>query len=434
MKIYGSGLLLLFFILILSCSDDEITNTQPKEEKEEIPPEIVEKEIVGNILTNKTEGIQDHLFLVNDAKNDRVYLMNKKAEIEFEWELEHPIGNDCELLDNGQLLAILQAPEPKIPFGGYGGKIQLINPDFSIDWEYNLSSVNEIAHHDVEMLPNGNVLMIVWIKKTLEDAENAGYTGNSAIFPESIYEYNPNSKEVVWRWNSWDHIIQDQDPEKENFGNISESPGKIDINYNIVENGDIMHANGISYDPYKDLIYLSVNFYSEVWVIDHSTTTQEASTATGGNFGKGGDLVYRFGNPEAYKNTAGSRLFHNNHYPNLIQNGEKTNMLLFMNGNNIQQSSVFEFELPDTFKLNSNNDNEPKLIWEFTREDLYSEKVSGAELLSNDNVLISIGSSGAWEVNREGEVLWQFEGEGFYWRMYPYHINSQAIQNLNLDL
>ena len=30
-----------------------------------------------------------------------------------------------------------------------------------------------------------------------------------------------------------------------------------------------MHANGLYYDPERDVIFVSVNFYSEVWVVPH---------------------------------------------------------------------------------------------------------------------------------------------------------------------
>lgn len=381
-----------------------------------------------------TNEIIDHLFLINDAENNRVFLMNKDKKNVFEWQLESGIGNDCVLMENGKLLAILQADNPFIEFGGYGGKLQIINPDFSVEWEYIISDENQIAHHDIEMMPNGNILAIVWKRKSAEEAKKAGFKGNYAVYPESIVEINPESKQIVWEWNSWDHLIQDHDSTADNYGNIASNPSKIDINYSLVPNGDIMHANGLDYDPEEDLIYLSVNFFSEVWVIDHSTTTEIAKLDSGGRYNKGGDLVYRFGNPEAYQNLSGQRLFYHNHYPNLIvENGHKK-MLIFMNGYNNEKSSVYEFDLDILPELKENTDNEPNLLWEFSKPNLFSSKVSGAELLSNGNILITIGVSGIWEVNRKGDILWKFEEEGFFWRTYSYHKDSKAILNLGIEL
>ena len=405
-----------FLALIYSC-----TNEPPTEDPE------------GPIETIGEPENEDYYFLINDAGKNKVYLMDKGEKNIFEWELESGIGNDCYLMKNGQLLAILQADDPKIDFGGFGGKIQIINSDFSVDWEYIISDENKIAHHDIEMLPNGNILVLVWIKKTALQAKEAGFQENYPIYTESIWEINPENNEIVWKWNSWDHLIQDFDSTKNNFGDISSRPHKIDLNYSLVSNGDIMHANGLDYDPENDLIYVSVNFFSEVWVIDHSTSTSQAAGESGGNYGKGGDLVYRFGNPEAYKNSVGTRLFYHNHYPNLIKKNGETRMLLFMNGYETQKSTVFEFDLSELPPLKPNANNEPPILWRYTHPELFSSKVSGAELLSNDNILITIGTYGIWEVNRNKDVLWKYESDGFYWRTYPYLKESEAINNLNFQ-
>jgi hypothetical protein len=37
-----------------------------------------------------------------------------------------------------------------------------------------------------------------------------------------------------------------------------------------------------------------------LWVIDHQTTTAQAASHTGGRYNKGGDLLYRWGNPQTY--------------------------------------------------------------------------------------------------------------------------------------
>ena len=58
--------------------------------------------------------------------------------------------------------------------------------------------------------------------------------------------------------------------------------------------------NSIDYNPALDQILLSVRGNSEVWIIDHSTTVTQAAGHAGGRCGKGGDLIYRWGNPAAY--------------------------------------------------------------------------------------------------------------------------------------
>jgi hypothetical protein len=294
------------------------------------------------------------------------------------------------------------------------------------------------THHDAELLPNGNIIAMVWEKRTSENAVQAGFMLDNDVFVESIIEVNPTTDEIVWEWNSWDHLIQDHDETKDNHGTISEQPERIDINY-LVGLGDptaieedIMHANAIAYDHVNDVILLSINFYSEVWVIDHSTSTQEAASSSGGNYGKGGDLIYRFGNPEAYQNAQGNRLFHSNHFPNLLTGADQGKLLIFSNGNDILQSSVLELQLPDVYALQANSNNEPLVTWSFTDPDLYSGKISGAVPLPNGNILITEGDFGFWEVTRDKEVVWKCSSEGFFWR--GYHYSKSAPEILSLDL
>ena len=174
-----------------------------------------------------------------------------------------------------------------------------------------------------------------------------------------------------------------------------------------------MHANGIYYDSNNDLIYLSVNYYSEVWVIDHSVSNENSSSSLG-------DLKYRFGNPSAYK-ADGERLFFNNHHPNLVELDPitKGNFIIFLNGYEDEQSIVYELKLP----YNSFDDNDtlipPDVLWSFTSPDLFHGKISGAIRLSNGNTLICEGDFGYWEVTNEGEVVWLYDGGGeTFWRGY----------------
>ena len=364
--------------------------------------------------------------------------MDKEARLLHEWSFTNNIGNDVFLLPNGKLLASLEADDPVIQLGGQGGKLQFIAPDSEVEWEFIYSSLEGETHHDAELLPNGNVIAMVWSKINLDDAINLGSMDEYDIVVESIIEIDPSTDEIVWQWNSLDHLIQDNDETKTNFGAIREHPERIDLNYMIKSGasvqikGDIMHANAIAYDEVNDVILLSVNFYSEVWAIDHSTTTEEAKTSIGGNYGKGGDLIYRFGNPETYENAFGDRLFHNQHFPNLLKGEDQGKILIFSNGNDVEQSTVFELELPSVYALEANSNNEPKVLWSFTDPDLYSARVSGAVPLPNGNTLITEGDFGLWEVTRDKEVVWKFNGDGFFWRAYSYSKNNPEILALDL--
>ena len=157
--------------------------------------------------------------------------------------------------------------------------------DQQILWEYTIASKTELAHHDVELLPNGNVMTIVWAKIPLDKAQELGAQTQHPLYTEKLIEINPITNEIVWQWRSVEHLVQDVDETASTYGSIRQNPRKIDINYNLdAETGDRMHANGIVYDQSRDLIFMTVNFYDEVWVIDHSTTTAQASTSLGGNY------------------------------------------------------------------------------------------------------------------------------------------------------
>ena len=412
------------FLVILSCSSDD---ENVEENNETLSP---------NVEFLDTNLVHDGLVLAVENSKQTSYLIDKRGNRYRDFNFDTSLGNDLEILNNGKLLGSFKVNGTAFSFGGHGGKARIINQDGSIDWEYTIANDNQIAHHDVEQLPNGNILMLVWERVTQADAIALGINANNDIFPESLYEINPNTNQIVWEWKSINHLIQDQNSSLPNFGSINQNPNKIDFNYNIdVDNGDIMHANGLDYDSDKDVIYLSVNFYSEVWVIDHSTSISESNSSSGGNYNKGGDLIYRFGNPDTYQNTSGNRLFFNNHFPNLLENGVPGdgNILIYVNGGDSNQSKVYELDIPDNFGLIANNDNEPSIVWSFTHPDLYFARISGADRLPNGNTLICEGDYGFWEVTNTGAIAWKYSnlGGNFFWRGYGYSYDDEAIINLN---
>ena len=445
-RIRFTSLILFIFLTfgVLSCKNDDSFSIEPETTEDPDSTDDSnsgEDEDTAAGFDGSTDFINpdlvfDSYILVNDANSNRAFLIDKNANLLFEWPLGNNIGNDVFLLPDNRLLAILEVDTPLITFGGKGGKIQFIQKDGTIDWNFEYSTEDYITHHDVELLPNGNVIALVWERMPIQEAIVNGSVHNRDLYTEAIIEIDPKTDQIVWEWHSWDHLVQDYDDTRENFGIISDNPQLINFNYTQQqEDGDIMHSNGIAYDEVNDLIFMSVNFFHEVWVIDHSTNTMEATSSTGGNYEKGGDLVYRFGNPTAYNNSMGDRLFYNNHFPNLIDtevSGQK-NMLIFVNNmNNTEQSVVYELQFPNIFELLPNTNNEPEIVWSFTDPELYSPKVSGAVTLPNGNRLITEGDFGFWEVTTDGEVVWKLSSEGFFWRGYHYNKDAPEIEALGL--
>ena len=429
------AIFLLSFI-ITSCDNDSNTEIIEQATPDETPienEEEIEVEIANGISYYDSTKVSSGLILINDAADNSVYLMNKNGQTVYEWPLhDERLGNDAFLLPSGKILAMLETPNPDIGFGGVGGKVSILDKEGNAEWSFTYATENHILHHDAVMLPNGNILTMIWERKTSLESKDAGYELEVDTFPDGLIEIDPTTDTIVWEWYVWDHIIQDYDETKSNYGIVSENPHKIDVNYVVDQSGDITHGNGISYDTAKDVIYFSANFYSEIWVIDHSTTSEEAKSSTGGNFSKGGDLLYRFGNPSAYKSEFGKRLFNNNHFPNLLQSQNR--MMVFSNGAELERSTVYEIQLPEEFALTIGEDNEPEVVWTFTNAKLFAPKVSGAVKLPNGNVLITEGDFGFWEVTQEKEIVWQYERNGFYWRGYSFDENDEAIINLELDL
>jgi len=425
---YIKQYLFFFTIVIIGCKEEIVIP-----EVEVIPEEPT---LTSNIEVYEADLLEDSYVMAIENASKKSYLLDKTGNRVYEWNLDLESGLDVELLPDGRIFGNFKVSDPNFSFGGYGGIIRIYGIDGNVDWEYKCASSDYLSHHDVDMLPNGNILILAWEKVDLETAKQNGVKFNDIIYPESLIEVNPESNEIVWEWHSFDHIIQDKSPDALNYGIVNENPQLIDVNYGKKDDGDIMHGNGIDYDFHKDVIYLSSNKYSEVWVIDHSTTTIQAKTNTGGNYNKGGDLIYRFGNPEAYQNVVGKRLFYKNHYPNFLEDGVPGagNVLIYNNGNDIKQSSAYELKMPDNFDLKVGTDNEPEIAWSFSDTTLFSQSIGGAVRLKNGNTLICEGDYGFWEVTQEGKIAWKYNGavDGSFWRCYVVEKNSLAIKNLGI--
>jgi Arylsulfotransferase (ASST) len=356
------------------------------------------------------------------------YLLNNNGAVNHTWTSSFLPGCMARWLGDGSILRTIRVGVGP-GGGGAGGGVQKVQWDGTVVWDYRYNTNGDLSHHDVQMLPNGNVLLIAWETKTRTDCINRGrnpsYVGSSGLLPDHIIEVQPtgpSSGTIVWQWHVWDHLIQDYDSSKANYGVVGDHPELVDINYVTSSQQDLMHTNSIDYNEKFDQIVVSVRYYSEIWVIDHSTTTAEAAGHTGGNSGKGGDLLYRWGNPQAYdRGTSSNRKLYEQHDTIWIDEGcpGAGDILIFNNGVGRHYSTIDEIVPPvnenGEYYLASGSAYGPTTqIWTYSPQpSFYASHLSGADRLSSGNTLICNGESGKiWEVTPEGATVWQYAGLG----------------------
>ena len=374
--------------------------------------------------------------------SNTTYLIDHEGRLVHTWTSpgEHRPALSAYLLPDGDLLrtANIAASSPgNFSGGGTGGKLERISWGGELEWSWEYSSETFISHHDIEPMPNGNILMIAWEERTEAEALQAGRNpeiasdspgGQNNVWPDHIIEVEPvgnDSANIVWRWHAWDHLIQDYDPTKDNYGVVADHPERININYaggtgNAAGRADWMHCNGIDYNPVLDQIAISCRSMHEIYIIDHSTTTEEAAGSIGGNSGKGGDILYRWGNPQVYHQGLSSdqQLF-GQHDVNWIPEGHPHagSLSLFNNGNDRYPSySSVEILSPPTdesgnYTIQSNGTygpNAPDWSWNLG-EVMYSGSISGVDMLPNGNMVVTHGTKGTLlEVDSSGEVVWTY--------------------------
>ena len=374
--------------------------------------------------------------------SNTTYLIDHEGRLVHTWTSpgEHRPALSAYLLPDGDLLrtANIAASSPgNFSGGGTGGKLERISWGGELEWSWEYSSETFISHHDIEPMPNGNILMIAWEERTEAEAIQAGRNpeiasdspgGQNNVWPDHIIEVEPvgnDSANIVWRWHAWDHLIQDYDPSKDNYGVVADHPERININYaggtgNAAGRADWMHCNGIDYNPVLDQIAISCRSMHEIYIIDHSTTTEEAAGSIGGNSGKGGDILYRWGNPQVYHQGLSSdqQLF-GQHDVNWIPEGHPHagSLSLFNNGNDRYPSySSVEILSPPTdesgnYTIQSNGTygpNAPDWSWNLG-EVMYSGSISGVDMLPNGNMVVTHGTKGTLlEVDSSGEVVWTY--------------------------
>jgi hypothetical protein len=391
-KYIKKGLLILFTIIVIFILFESV-----------IALRNINKDVEGIILFTPFHG--NEIILVNEKVESNILIEN----------LEYK-GGSVKLLSNGNFIRAGAYFERKdCPFknaGGYTGILQEITSEGEIVWEYVLANDQYLMHHDFEVMDNGNYLVIAFEKMYYEDKKVLGDNTYDNLLMDVIFEIDPQTNEIVWEWHEKDHLIQEIDENLANYGIISENPQLLDIYYRNSEKdmktqSDTLriihysHINNVSYNEKNDEIVLSARAFSEIWIIDHSTTTEEATSHNGGDSGNGGDILYRYGNPSAYGGSEEDRTLFGQHDAHYISDSD---ILIFNNG------IMYNRDISSVDEIHIDEDNSTTLTSSYILEDSFAHHMSSAQKLSNGNLFICDGPNGnLFEVTEAGEIVLEYD-------------------------
>lgn len=384
------------------------------------------------------------------------YLIDMEGHVIHTW----PIGTNPRFTEAGTLLDAV------------GGNPSNQNTWKELDWNgntvwtYTETRSSYHGHHDFAKIYNtklGDSTFIYIANKDLTSQQclNAGcdpannYTGAQM---DAIVEVNRQGT-VIWEWCFFDHVVQDIDPTKPTFGNIANTPGKIDLNIrgNPVKS-DWLHCNSLDYNQEKDLIVIN-SVHGEFYVIDHGNTfvpnNPAASIALAAT--SAGDFKYRFGDPAKYdkgdppsvldnweKATAGHKQLGGSHHIQWIKPGlpGEGQLLVFCNGQNLfelsSQSYIIQINpylnsagtntgnfvnppdagyrivnSPDANLMKEKKNVSKQITWSYSSKNntsFYSTIGSGCERLPNGNTLVcSMNDGHFFELQAaDSTVVWEY--------------------------
>jgi len=374
------------------------------------------------IIINKP-GAYEGYTLFSPISDTSTYLIDIEGKVIHKWTSDAIPGNSVYLTDEGKLIrteSYRTKNSRYFPGGGSGGRVRVYDKDSNVLWEYTLSDSDCLLHHDIELLPNGNILMIVWerIEKTeaVKNGRKPWLIDGDYMLSDKVIEVNEDG-EIVWEWRFFDHLVQNFSKKKLNYGNPKENIDKLDINKVTTDmngnvNPDWLHINSIDYNEELDQILLSSPTFGEIYIINHSD--EEKLTDESG-------IIFRWGNPSMYGvgDKQDTKLFFQ-HNASWIEKGcpDEGNILIFNNGTRNKRrnySSVDEinpvlednsYQLSDGIYLPEN------ASWSYVgdpKTSFFSDHISGAQRLPNGNTLICSGVDGVFfEVTVDSEIVWKY--------------------------
>tara|TARA_B100001250_G_scaffold88808_1_gene73632 strand:- start:516 stop:2555 length:2040 start_codon:yes stop_codon:yes gene_type:complete len=265
-----------------------------------------------------------------------------------------------------------------------------------IEWQ---EPGTNFIHHDIFQLPNGNYIGLgtsnnqgvipfgPWTPLFQALGYNAdGQTVEFNWMGDKIIEWNADTKEEVWTWDTFDHFnMEDYD-----------SLGGIWFEAYNTGRFDWTHANAIWFDEDDSAIYLSSRHLNRITKIAYPS----------------GEIIWNLGRELGSGDIdCGQDIgFSFQHSLQKLNNG---NILTFDNGNLSREFLNQDTKTSRSIEIQINeNDNgcEANLDWEYVLpEELYGYLSGNTQKLDNENYLsTTIGGGGtSLEVDQDGNAIWE---------------------------
>jgi len=159
-------------------------------------------------------------------------------------------------------------------------------------------------HHDICVLPNGHLVVLVQTFKNFTDLP--GYPGTTQVVGDALIDLDQNWN-PVWSWNTFD---------------------RLDINRHLYGLPDWTHSNAVVYDPSDGNLLLSMRHQSWVIKINYANGTGT------------GNILWHLGYQGDFSLTENgiptddpSEWFSFQHFPSMVsQNGTQTTLAVWDNG------------------------------------------------------------------------------------------------------
>ena len=385
---------------------------------------------IGTILYNEdaTDGGYNLIYPHNQPD---AFLLDMCGNVVHKWESADTLrpANVMYILENSDVMTTYRPADfsgDAIWAGGGGATVERRTWDNEPIWSFTRNDSAYRLHHDIQPMANGNVLVTAWEQRDslecIEAGRNPENLTSAGMWSEVVWVIAPGDDglgDVVWEWAVWEHLVQDFDSTKSNYGAIADNIDKIDINFGLELNAaaDWLHINAIDFDEYSQHIMLSVPTFNEIWVVDYGNTTP-------------GELKWRWGNPMAYDrgDSTDTKLGfqHHTHWLDLALTTNSPDYGKIGVFNNRVQGDTSEYSSVHTLlPMFDEYENEyyvdfttgtylpTDFDWTFESPDpntIYSNIVSSFQRLENGNSLICSGRNGdTREYTQEGELVWHYK-------------------------